>query len=117
MSANRKDLGGTRELIEKPVEPTDTTEYFTIKGKGEWRDNNGQDRVNELSKLCYAFRTGTRIELRISDNGEFINPFGLPQRNKSDRFVTVTKGCFELYLNFLRTGQEKYYLQAKRELI
>jgi hypothetical protein len=117
MAVDNKDTNSTRELIEKPISPTLTTEYFTIKGKGEWLDDNGQPRVKELSSKCYAFRTGTRIELRISDNGEFINPFGLPQRNKSDRFIPVSKGCFELYLNFLKTGQEKYLLQAKRQLI
>lgn len=117
MPANSKDSSGTRELIEKPTNPTLATEYFTIKGKGEWLDENGQPRVKELNNKCYAFRTGTRIELRISDNGEFINPFGLPQRNKSDRFIPVSKSCFELYLNFLKTGQEKYLLQAKRQLI
>ncbi len=116
MAANRNDSGGTRELIREEASVAETTEYYTIKGKALWLDDNEQPRVDNLSNLCYAFRTGSRRELRVSDNGEYINPYGLPQRNKVGRFVPVTEACFNSYLRFLKTGVEKYYIQAKREM-
>lgn len=117
MSANRKDDSGTRELIKQDATPAETTQYYAYKGNGEWVDENGQHRVSKLNDFCCAFSTGKRLELRLSDNGEFINPNGLPQRNKAGRFIPVTETCFGLYLRFLKTGQEKYLLQAKRELV
>lgn len=121
------------------------SQVFTFKDDADYIDEYGNPRVTDreyirngktfredaASQLKALAKTNRgRVQqyyIKIDRDGTFINPNGLYEQKAKNRiteyrlsqrrkFVPVSKRCFELYLQFLRTGHERYLLQSQREI-
>lgn len=99
--------------------------FFTLIGKEDFKDENGQPRVKEeVSNKTFAKIVNNKRMILCHRNGSFIDPIdafdtinttqmrqGLQQWN----FVTVSEEVFTSYLRFLKTMNHVWLRKAERE--
>lgn len=113
------------ESIVEPVQVTDTTTYYTYKGYQDDFNEDGypihiKEKLNtRTGKDTFAKSTGVRKLIRVDDGGKFFNPKGMYVQRGGliPRWMTVSDKAFNHYINFLKTKNMSYYLNAEREAI
>jgi hypothetical protein len=112
-----KERPAKSESLSKPItEKANTVIYYTVKGKQDAFDDGFPVQDKETLETC-AKKSGTRLQIRIDDRGNLVNPCGLyNDKQKLDRWVPAPKSAFSSYLQFLRTKNQMFYRQAERAM-
>ena len=101
------------------------TEYFTVLGREDFKDEDNLPRLNEEDekRICAKRVDGKNYILR-NNKGNFLNPndpYEMPNINQSRnginlwKFVEVNDAVFGSYLKFLKTMNQSYLRHAERE--
>ena len=124
-----------------PVSKSDnTTTIYTISGHQDEKDSDGFPIIWDLEdssgniwsagdrKEAYAKKIvgeiNTLYYIRVGNDGHFFNPLKLhseTQHNKSklglkeQEFLRVAPKSFNMYLNFLKTKNQSWLVNAERE--
>lgn len=102
--------------IEEATE--DVVTYFTIKGKQDDFDIDGFPVQEKENKDTLAKRSGNRRLVKIDNMGKFFNPYGMyASRANYERWLQVNEKTFNFYLNFLKTKNQSFLLNAERNAI
>lgn len=101
-----------KEQVKEP-----NTAFYTIKGQQEDINEKGFPIQSEENHLTYAKEVGLKKMLRVDDRGDFINPMGFyTQKNKLDRWVSVSDEAFTNYLTFLKTKNVLFFNRTRNTL-
>jgi len=80
-------------------------------------------QVDPQSRMCCAQLVITPKKrkffyIRRGYYGSIYNPWGLfYKEDKNIQYIKVSEQCFELYIKFLTTRNQSYFLQVEREVI
>lgn len=106
--------------------------YYCCIGDEEFIDTNNNPRINDendkrvLAKSKIKDNGQTKFLIRLDINKKFMNPIieeiSVKSKSKSNNLFTtetsfkeVSGKVFDLYLNFLRTKNQTWIIQAERE--
>ena len=116
---------------QKSAESEDLVEYYTVSGEQDFFDDQQMPRLKkDCDKVCakksIKNNGKTKYLVKLSLNSKLYNPlskYGLEQSRSfldntvrpANKFKTVNHKTFNLYLDFLKTKNNSYLLNAERE--
>jgi len=106
-------------------------EYYTIFGKHDRLDDNGNPVVSPHSEevLAKAIVGDKKTRwLKVGSHGRIFNPIGMYSEGQQNKFTSrsgkneyefrkVNKRVFDMYVNFLRTKNLAWLNNAEREML
>lgn len=113
-------------------ETTVENKFYTILGKQDFVDGDGYTRAHEenvnnhLAKLQLLNNTKPRYFVKMSEFGSLLNPISSMNQSsysfkKADfvngKYIEVNKRVFKLYIDFLKTKNNAYLINAEKEMV
>lgn len=115
--------------IGKPIEYE--SDFYTIFGSHDFLNDRGFPQQDEESTSTFAKKVSTNKRnplyyVRGSSDGHFYDPLGMYDERKHNKFkghhgkfhfdyIEVNERTFNFYLNYLKTKNKAYLLNAERE--
>lgn len=131
--AHIKEKSMSEFIFEQNInKATATTEFYCVVGLEDFLDDNNNPRTekpnqNTLAKKIVRDDSSVRYSIKLSKDGRLYNPLSLYGEEKkytlydnnpnATKFKDVNFKCFDHYLNFLKTKNIAYFINAERESI
>lgn len=120
------------ESLNNPNEEVEVeNKFYTILGRQEFIDGDGYPRateddvINHLAKMQVVNNRLPRYFVKLSAHGTLVNPIS-PMNQMSysikkeeytnGKYVEVNKRVFKFYIDFLKTKNNAYLINAEREM-
>lgn len=105
-----------------------TEEFFTLFGKHDFMSDDlprASDKKKALAYRVPNLNNKYSYYVKVNNENNLFNPFGTFEQFKNQtafdrnkkQFKEVNQKAFELYLSFLKTRNNVFLLQARREAI
>lgn len=107
-------------------------EYFTVNGRQDFLDEDGYPQLTDEGEFAFAKKVSTNSRkplyyIKGGTDGHFFDPLGMYDERMHNKFkghagkfkfefVQVNERAFAFYINYLRTKNRSYLLNAEREV-
>lgn len=117
--------------LNKETKPEKVYEFYTLIGKHKFLDNDKNPRLENENEDTFAKKiivnNNTKYYIKTGTYGKIYNPIGLFSEGTANKFLSkvgkrawqfkeVNLKIFNMYINFLKTKNTAWLINAEREL-